>query len=191
MSKLCIPYLKNIVKHRYFLIAPFWIHPRRILTSSHVAACYKSFSYFAHSHCPNTLKWRRGALLILSKSSLSTLANLSFTRETYFFFPLSYGSFVISHAASQFSCIFPNIRQNFTPSLFFSPLLPCLIITTCFWHRSVCLKPYDSESFHPLNNTAPPNVVSGEEESSSHLVPLRGRETKTEREWKVREWRKK
>lgn len=46
----------------------------------------------------------------------------------------------------------------------------------------MCLKPYDSESFHPLNNTAPPNVVSGEEESSSHLVPLRGRETKTERE---------
>lgn len=79
------------------------------------------------------------------------------------------------------SPVFFQIYDKISHSLFFS-LLPCLIITTCFWHRSVCLKPYDSESFHPLNNTAPPNVVSGEEESSSHLVPLRGRETKTGKE---------
>lgn len=118
--KICTPYLKNTVKH----ITSSCIHSGSIHIGFWLedAVCYKSFSYFAHSHCPSTLKWRGGSAYFIRKQSLHTCQPFFPLPERPIFFS-SNGAFVISHAASQFPCILPNIWQNFTLS-FFPPPLP-------------------------------------------------------------------
>lgn len=112
-----------------------------------------------------------GALLFsFGKHNLHTRQPSRFSQETSIFYSPSPHSLLVSKC-----CISPNIWQIST--LLFPPCYHNLFLALFSMY-----KPYDSESFHPHNNTAPPNVVSCWGRECSHLVLLSEWETDRETE---------